>query len=300
MTFRDNADDNNRGDTLENDFGFRNTEFRGRQPRDGAAALVPECRRSALAKMAAVCLVADAHRDGGPISKFDGSATLATIREWHHQTQLVADRPGRADGRGLGSRDPRPRPASTANVKPDIQLQVKFYLLHQIIATLICLRNGERLLAGCLPGRTPRPVRNRSSPTSPRHHRRDPAGVRKHLPDMLAWLEKHPLLYVPFENSGEPSPILEAQAMQAIVRFFLRESFRGSVSSARPDHVLHTRLPDGAEVASRGQAITAGHRRSSTSPCGIALRRRSSRSTPGRPTSRPAMRPNSRRARSTT
>lgn len=255
VTFRDSADDGNWGDTLENDFGFRNTEFelinREMEPRLKFLNAVAQ-----LWQMAAVSLVADAHRDGGPDLKFD-DATLATIREWHHQTQRwQIDLAELMEG-VWDHEIATPSGEHDANVEYDIQLQVKFYLLHQIIATLICLRNGERLLAGCLPLKPDAPARPEQivADTYRAIIRRDPAGVRKHLPDMLAWLEKHPLLYVPFENSGEPSPILEAQAMQSIVRFFLRELPRLGLLR-ETYHVLHTAYRMERKWRPQGQAIT--------------------------------------------
>lgn len=257
VTFRDSADDGNWGDTLENDFGFRNTEFelinREMEPRLKFLNAVAQ-----LWQMAAVSLVADAHQGGGDSNDlvFD-EGTLSAIREWHAQTQrwqidLAELMEGVWDHEIAA-----PSGEHDANVEYDIQLQVKFYLLHQIIATLICLRNGERLLAGCLPPKTDAPPRpdHVLGDTYRAIIRRDAAAVGKLLPDTLTWLEKHPLLYVPFENSGEPSPILEAQAMQSVVRFFLRELPRLGLLR-ETYHVLHTAYRMERKWRPQGQAIT--------------------------------------------
>ncbi len=255
VTFRDSADDGNWGDTLENDFGFRNTEFelinREMEPRLKFLNAVAQ-----LWQMAAVSLIADAHQANEEDLQFD-EPTLTAIREWHTQTQrwqidLAELMEGVWDHEVAA-----PSGEHDANVEYDIQLQVKFYLLHQIIATLICLRNGERLLAGCLPQKADAPARPDQilSDTYRAIIRRDPVTVRRLLPATLTWLEKHPLLYVPFENSGEPSPILEAQAMQSVVRFFLRELPRLGLLR-ETYHVLHTAYRMERKWRPQGQAIT--------------------------------------------
>jgi hypothetical protein len=255
VTFRDSADDGNWGDTLENDYGFRNTEFelinRDMEPRLKFLNAVAQ-----LWQMAAVAIVADAHKGKQGELSFD-EPTLSAIRDWHQQTQrwqidLAELMEGVWDHEIAA-----PSGEHDANVEYDIQLQVKFYLLHQIIATLICLRNGERLLSGCLPPKPDAPPKTDHllSETYRAIIRRDPAAVRKLLPDLLVWLEKHPLLYIPFENGGEPSPILEAQAMQSVVRFLLRELPRLGLLR-ETYHVLHSAYRMERKWRPQGQAIT--------------------------------------------
>ena len=226
VTYKDTTDDGNWGNTLENDFGFRNTEFevinRDMEPRLKFINAVGQ-----LWQMAAVRLAADLHlhRDTPLTSILQ--QTLEGVRDWRTQAQRwqvdlaelmeaiwdheVAESSGEHD----------------ANVEYDIQLQVKFYMLHQVINTLICLRNADRLLSGCLPEEASKGGRAEDDPELSTLIRavvrRDIDTVVKSLPTVLEWMSKHALLYVPLDNGGKPAPILRAQMMQSVVRFLLRE-----------------------------------------------------------------------------
>lgn len=226
VTYKDTTDDGNWGNTLENDFGFRNTEFevinREMEPRLKFINAVGQ-----LWQMAGVRLAADLHENRDqPLTPILEQA-LQAVREWRSQTQrwqvdLAELMEAIWDHEIAGSSGEH-----DANVEYDIQLQVKFYMLHQVINTLICLRNADRLLSGCLPEDTSTGGRAEDDPELSTLIRavvrRDIETVRKSLSTVLEWMAKHALLYVPLDNGGKPAPILRAQMMQSVVRFLLRE-----------------------------------------------------------------------------
>jgi len=226
VTYKDTTDDGNWGNTLENDFGFRNTEFevinRDMEPRLKFINAVGQ-----LWQMAAVRLAADLHlHRETPVTPIL-EQTLQGVRDWRTQAQrwqvdlaeLMEAIWDHEIAESSGEHD--------ANVEYDIQLQVKFYMLHQVINTLICLRNADRLLSGCLPEDPSTGGRAEDDPELSTLIRavvrRDLETVRKSLPTVLEWMSKHALLYVPLDNGGKPAPILRAQMMQSVVRFLLRE-----------------------------------------------------------------------------
>jgi hypothetical protein len=226
VTYKDTTDDGNWGNTLENDFGFRNTEFevinREMEPRLKFINAVGQ-----LWQMAGVRLAADLHENREqPLTPILEQA-LQAVREWRSQAQrwqvdLAELMEAIWDHEIAGSSGEH-----DANVEYDIQLQVKFYMLHQVINTLICLRNADRLLSGCLPEETSTGGRAEDDPELSTLIRavvrRDIETVRKSLSTVLEWMSKHALLYVPLDNGGKPAPILRAQMMQSVVRFLLRE-----------------------------------------------------------------------------
>lgn len=226
VTYKDTTDDGNWGNTLENDLGFRNTEFevinRDMEPRLKFINAVGQ-----LWQMAGVRLAADLHEHRNEPLSPAIDQSLQAVRDWRVQAQrwqvdlaeLMEAIWDHAIAESSGEHD--------ANVEYDIQLQVKFYMLHQVINTLICLRNADRLLSGCLPEEPPTGSRAEDAPELSTLIRavvrRDPKTVQESLPTVLEWMSKHPLLYVPLDNGGNPAPILRAQMMQSVVRFLLSE-----------------------------------------------------------------------------
>jgi len=252
VTYRDSTDDGNWGDTLENDLGFRNTEFelinRELEPRLKFLNAVAQ-----LWQMAAVSLAKET-----TVRPLD-EQTLAAAGSWHQQArrwqtdlaELMHSVWAHEIGETSGDHD--------ANVEYDIQLQVKYYLLHHIVSTLISLRNAERLLSGSMPETlaTPRPSQDeeRLAAVYRAIIRREPAEVQKLLPEVVNWLEQHPLLYVPLEHGGKPGPLLRTQALQSVVRFLLRELPKlGLIRETY--HVLQTAFRMERRYRPEGQAIT--------------------------------------------
>lgn len=224
MVFRDSAEDGNWGDTADGDKSLQNSEFeamnRAIEPRLKFLNAVGQ-----MWQMASVRFAAELHR--GETNWTTDQRMVESISNWHRQAQrwqidlaeLMETVWDYEVTESSGDHD--------ANVEYDIQLQVKWFLLHQIISTLICLRNAERLLNGIIPEEVNVSRGTEQDRQLARLYRgvvqRDVASVRELLPRLLARLSRNPLLYVPFENGGEPGQILRTQALQSVIRFLLRE-----------------------------------------------------------------------------
>jgi hypothetical protein len=224
VVYRDTTDDGNWGDTLEDEQGFRNTEFevlnREMEPRLKFLNAVGQMWQLAACGLAAELQTADA--DSADRTICDAvTGWSRQIREWEGALLRLMNAVWKHDvPASSGDHD--------ANVEYDLQLQVKFYLLNQIITTIVCLKTARRLLQGCLP-----PAESVTADGGEEERavaaiyagiiRRNAAGVRQLLPPFLKWLEKQPLLYVPFDHGGEPEPLLKAQSAQVIIRLLLRQ-----------------------------------------------------------------------------
>lgn len=256
VVFRDSAEDGNWGETLDGDNSLKDTEFeainRRLEPRLKFLNAVGQLWQMAAAKFAA-----EMHR--GEHAWMADKRTIDSLANWHRQSQrwqidlaeLMESVWDHEIIESSGDHD--------SNVEYDIQLQVKFYLLHQIISTLICLRNSERLLNGVIPEDVDIPRGTEQDRQLARLYRsviqRDVATVRLVLPQLLSRLSRNPLLYIPLENGGEPGQILRIQALQSIVRFLLRELPRLGLMR-ETWHVLLTAFRMERKWRPKGQAIT--------------------------------------------
>lgn len=256
VVFRDSAEDGNWGDTVEGEFGAANGEFeainREFEPRLKFLNAVGQ-----LWQMAAAAF-ATALYQRQTTTVLD-EPLIEAITNWHQQSQrwqidlaeLMENVWDRELSEPFGDHD--------GNVEYDVQLQVKFYLLHQVINTLICLQNAERLLNGIIPDEVAvargTDQDRRLSQVYRAVVQRDRDAVREQLPALLSRLSRNPLLYVPLESGGDPGQILRTQALQSVIRFLLRElpqlgMFRETW------HLLYTALRMERKWRPKGQAIT--------------------------------------------
>ncbi|WP_437185155.1 hypothetical protein SH668x_002252 [Planctomicrobium sp. SH668] len=256
MVFRDSAEDGNWGDTADGDSPYSNTEFesinRELEPRLKFLNAVGQ-----MWQMAAARVANDLHK--GMNDWTTDSRAVDSIINWHRQAQrwqidlaeLTESVWDHEISESSGDHD--------SNVEYDIQLQVKWFLLHQIIGTLICLRNAERLLNGIIP----EAVEVFRGPEDDRQLallyrgvvQRDVGMIRDMLPRLLNRLSRNPLLYVPLENGGNPNLILSTQALQSVIRFLLRELPRLGMFR-ETWHVLLTAFRMERKYRPKGQAIT--------------------------------------------
>lgn len=255
VVFKDTADDGNWGDTADNSFGIYNNEFdvinREIEPRIKFLNTVGQLWQQAAASIAKDLLEAD--------DELLGEQSVAAIVGWHRQAQrwqvdlaelmeVVWDYD---IGESIGDHD--------ANIEYDMQLQVKFFLVNQIIATLICLRNAERLLNGIIPDEIAIPRGTEQDRQLAGVYRaivqRDVETVRDMMPALLNRLARNPLLYIPLDNGGEPGQILRIQALQSVVRFLLRELPKLGLFR-QTWHTLYTAYKMERKWRPRGQAIT--------------------------------------------
>ena len=254
VVFRDTAEDGNWGNTVDDQApGVRTTEFeqinRQLEPRLKFLLAVGH-----LYQLSAASLAADLHAG----AEFDSDMVDALVR-WHRQSQrwqidlaelmeTIADYDVEESS---GDHD--------ANIEYDIQLQVRYYLLHQVINTLICHRNAERLLNGVIPENVTVARGNEQDRRLTVAYRaivqRDVAAVKLLLPDLLTRLKRNPLLYVPLDHGGEPGQVLRIQSLQSVVRFLLRELPRMGLLR-ETWHLLYAAFQMERKWHPPGQAIT--------------------------------------------
>lgn len=223
VVFRDSADDGQAGETHEGGFTPGTTEFEilNRQLEPRLAFLQTLFR---LWQMAGTAL---ASREMSLDDLSD--ADVQVIRGWQDstnkmQTGLVAllketwDRDISSD---TGDLD--------LNIEYDIQLQSRYMMLHSIIAATISCVQAQRLLGCLLPAEKNDPAQETSATerkVSALYRsivRRDRRAVRRQLPMLLSSIAERPLLYVPFENGGQPQRVLRAKSLQALIRFLLAQ-----------------------------------------------------------------------------
>ena len=221
VVFRDSADDGNTGETLDDGYAPGTTEFEilNRQIEPRLAFLQTLLH---LWQMAGTAL---ARRD----ESLDelSEADVVVIRGWQKRTNelqtgltaLLKEVWEHDINSGTGDLD--------LNIEYDIQLQSRYMMLHSIIATSIACVQAQRLL-GCL---LPVDKKDQSKGVSATERkvsavyrsivRRDRRAVRRQLPQLLSSIAEKPLLYVPFENGGQPQRVLRAKSLQALIRFLL-------------------------------------------------------------------------------
>ncbi len=221
VTFRDSADDGNWGDTLDEGMGLQNTEFelinRTLEPRIKFLNAVAQ-----MWQMAAISLTADAQQlEADGAEQIDRSVRdwIRTLRRWQRELLDLT--------KGVWSHDiATPSGDQDANLEFDIQWQVKLYVMHQLIVTMIGCRHAERLLYSCLPADD---SLQREDPHEQQivallgHVAKGEADdVLRLLPEWVTRLkQKHQLLYVPLEHSGSPQTVLSVQLLQTTIRFLL-------------------------------------------------------------------------------
>lgn len=265
VTYKDSADDGHWGDTLDDaprsagqtsEFEVLNRELEPRLKFLNAVGQLWQMAAVSLARVAEPT----ATPPGGPTT--DRRTLTDDVVQWRRQCRAwEADLLRLMDQ--LWTREVEsPSGEHSDNIEFDLQLQVKFYLLNQVLVTLLSLKNAERLLAGCLPAAE-------AAPAAPPPEdldsllsivygavvRRDTETVAARLPSLLRQLQKHPLLYVPFDHGGRPDQILRAQTMQSVSRFLLRELPRLGLLK-HTWHLLNTVFKMERRWRPEGQAIT--------------------------------------------
>lgn len=234
VTFQDSAEDGVEGDMLEAGYGPQDTEFdavhRYLEPR---LQFITALAR--LWQIAAVDRVADARRTHARSASDAPAATRSPEVEddvsqvmlgWYrHSRQLQKELSRLIEA--LDEFDvPPPGGDVESNIDFDMQIQMKFYLLHLIIATCTACRSAERLLACCLPEDALGELSQDRRLLAAVYRgvlERDAFAVRRVLPKLMKRLARKPLLYVSLENGGRPQRVLAARTLQNIMRFLLSE-----------------------------------------------------------------------------
>ncbi|MCA9076070.1 MAG: hypothetical protein KDA93_13665 [Planctomycetaceae bacterium] len=221
VTFRDSADDGTWGDTLDDGFDLQDTEFelinRSLEPRIKFLNAVAQ-----MWQMAAVSMTAECQNTSREEAESIRTATrdwVRTLRRWQDDLRSLM--------KGVWTHNIAPPSGDhDANLEFDIQWQVKLYVMHQLIVTVIGCRHAERLLQSCLPADDEllrEEDQERQIVELLGHVVRGEAdAVIRLLPDWVASLkQKQQLLYVPLEHSGSPQSVLNVQLLQTTIRFLL-------------------------------------------------------------------------------
>ncbi len=261
--FRDSAEDGVAGETIEGGYGLEPTEFeilhRHLEPHLKfvlSLAQLWQMASSCLGKRTAASPDEDAEDDEPPpLPAEHRDAVLA----WYHKsidlqkglTRLLISVWEQEIEGGQGDHD--------SNVEYDLQLQSKFHLLYSIINayvnmtfaswSLVCLL--ERESSALAEDRDERLMIDYFRAIFDRRSQR----VRQLTPRMLESLRKKPLLYVPFENGGQPGPVLAARKLQTYLRFLLSQLPQMGLLHETYS-VLHTAFRMERETRPPGLAVT--------------------------------------------
>ncbi|MGH7200893.1 MAG: hypothetical protein ACREJB_09830, partial [Planctomycetaceae bacterium] len=237
VIYRDSTADGHEGQTLDDGYRADASEFehiaRALEPRlkflttlaqlwqIAAASFVGQARQS----------VSVSPRPGGDgLEGLSGEEErLETIREWRRRT--VEWKRGLIELMTAVEEFAVAEPSGDyeSNVEYDLQLQMKFYLLHTTITTTAACEAAGLFLQCGLPPEPSRPRRGKRRPAGQVVEvcrgvlRRDRLTVRRAFPRLLRELADQPLLYVSLEGGGDPRKILEARTRQAVIRLLLAE-----------------------------------------------------------------------------
>lgn len=231
VPFQDSAEDGVSGETLDGGYNLEPTEFELLY-RELEPHLKFVLSLSQMWQMAATSLNESFSSGSDDSSTEDESSSIdetqrATILNWYRKTidlqkqltrLLVAVWEQDIEG-GQGDHD--------SNVEYDIQLQSKFHLLYAIINSYVNAYFASWSLL-CLIGKESSALAEDPDERLMIDYfraifHRQPEQVRALTPRLLERLRKLPLLYVPFENGGQPGPVLAARKLQTFLRFLLAQ-----------------------------------------------------------------------------
>jgi len=222
VVFRDSADDGNESDTVDEGYGPGTTEFeiiyRQIEPRLKFLHTLGSLWSSAAVSLA---------------QQTDASAAERAERQEHLQGWLASIRHFLKELGHLVT-EVRDHEISTysadldANIEYDIQMQSRFLLMQNAISTTVEFLMAERLLCAALDDGENLPGQGRDFDRQLVVMLRavlsnDVKTVHKNFPAFSKALQRRPLLYVPFEHSGQPTGILKARTLQTIIRLLLSQ-----------------------------------------------------------------------------
>lgn len=254
VTYRDSTDDGNASDTVDEGYAPGTTEFeqiyRRIEPRLKFLHSV-----GSLWGIAAVSV----SRSAGA-GKSIGDEQKENFREWLSAIRLVLT--------GLGDlvqevQDYQITTFSSdleANLEYDVQLQCRFLLMQNVLSTAVEYLMAERLIGAVLAepvsgDKDTRSLNRELSVVLTAVFARDEASAREHFPALCRELRKRPLLYVPFENGGQPGAILKARTLQAVLRVLLSQLPRMGMLE-ETFQLLQTALQMERTSRPLGQAVT--------------------------------------------
>lgn len=222
VVFRDSADDGNDSDTADEGYGPGTTEFeaiyRQIEPRLKFLHTVGSLWSSAAVTLSKMATQGDA----GVVDQQEHirewlTAIRRFLKELGHLLKEVRDYEVQTFSADLD-----------ANIEYDIQMQSRFLLMQNAISTTVEFLMAERMLCSVLLDEENLPDQGRDFDKRLVGILRaifncNPEAVRVDFNQFMLALEKRPLLYVPFEHGGQPTAILKARTLQAIIRLMLSQ-----------------------------------------------------------------------------
>ena len=253
VTYRDSTDDGNASDTMDGPSSPGTTEFemlyRQIEPRLKFLHTV-----GSLWGIAAVCVARSVAT----------SETAADQKE--HLREWMASIRSRLNGLGELVREVRdyeiPSMGSglEGNIEYDVQMQCRFLLMQNALSTTVEFLMAERLIGAVI---AEDPAGSKDSVSLDRQlsrmftaaFARDADAARKCFPALCKELKRRPLLYVPFENGGQPTAILKARTLQSMIRVLLSQLPRLGLLEETFE-LLQTSLQMERTLRPSGQAVT--------------------------------------------
>jgi hypothetical protein len=221
VTYRDSTNDGNASDTMDGASAPGTTEFE-------VLYRQIEPRLKFLHTVGSLWGIAAVWVSRGTAGTAAGESERDNLRDW-----LTAIR-GRLQGLGELVCEVRDYEISTTssglegNIEYDIQMQCQFLLMQNALSTTVEFLMAERLIAAVL---AEAPQGNQDTDSLDRQisgiltavFAGDPDEARRCFPGLCRELRRRPLLYVPFENGGQPAAILKARTLQSIIRVLLSQ-----------------------------------------------------------------------------
>lgn len=221
VTYRDSTDDGNAADTMDGASAPGTTEFE-------VLYRQMEPRLKFLHTVGSLWGIAAVWVSRGTAGTEAGDSQRENLRDW-----LSAIR-GRLHGLGELVREVRDYEISViasgleGNIEYDIQMQCRFLLMQNALSTTVEFLMAERLIGAVI---AEVPQGNQETDGLDRQisgiltavFAGDPDEASKCFPGLCRELRRRPLLYVPFENGGQPAAILKARTLQSIIRVLLSQ-----------------------------------------------------------------------------
>ncbi|MCA9063173.1 MAG: hypothetical protein KDA96_08940 [Planctomycetaceae bacterium] len=219
VIYRDSANDGNASDTVDDGPAPGSTEFEQIYRQVEPRLKFLHCVGS-LWGIAAVA-----------ISRMNASGATHEDQREHLRDWLVSIR---GTLKGLGDlvcevRDYEIQQLSAnleSNIEYDIQMQCRFLLMQNALSTSVEFVMAERLIQAVLGEKSDDETASLDAAMAAMFKAvfgQDPDGAARCFPRLVRELKRRPLLYVPFENGGQPSAILKARVLQSVIRILLSQ-----------------------------------------------------------------------------
>lgn len=228
VVFQDSADDGVDSDTVDEGYGIGTTEFeqlyRSVEPRLKFLHTLGSLYGGAAVSV--VDLLGDIDNDETGLKS--QSEKLEHVQGWLKSIQLFRRELGRLISEVRSYEIKTLSADLDSNIEYDIQAQSRYLMMQNVISTTVEYLMAERLLLSALKGQA-----TTSDDSDGFDHdvvsvlravlENNVEEVRSCFPAFCESLEKRPLLYVPFENGGQPARILKARMLQSLIRLLLSQ-----------------------------------------------------------------------------